>query len=980
MAHGAYDLRIMRSPSFIIVDPSLKDFIGHHFAYDNSVAEAAVAAGYKPVVLGHCDVAPEVSGVLDITPAFRRDIWGRHPHIARFCDLPAKAGAWARDLDNWLCARDFWADLRRALARVEMAAGSIMLAHMITMKHLPAFGRGLGRFFAGGPGRTVILLLRYQAAFYDNPACAQAFRRLEALAAQGHAIRLASDSGRLADQIGLLTTLAVEVLPIPHPPPEPTHATTRGSRLRFASLGNARDEKGYFEILQAIRILQMEPFGLDGLEFWLQSNHPQPDVKEAIDAFAADLPPEVTLIHQGMDEAAYHAAVQAADVVMAPYWRSIYEARTSGVLLEALASAKPVIATEDCWMSDELALHGAGILVPNRDPLALAAAIRRMADEYAEFAARAVADRPAVLARHSAAAVIAQCAASPPQRRPGRPPRRLAVFYPWDDVLANRGGASLRVNMMLNMVAPLVERVDVLQQGHAAPARRGNVFVESAGRSRWHDRLRRVLRLATWPLLGRAGFGQELLLWYHLERLPMRRFRRRVEEMVAASDAVLLEYSFHASIVLAAARRHRKPVILSQYDVLSHQVRSSALLRRLTLAFEVAALRAAPHAFTVSESDRAAFLAGGVESRVVPNPVDLARSQAALPLPPRRVLEEAFGLSLPPGPLAIFIGSRFGPNQVAAAHMRKLARLCPSVGFVVAGACMEPVQDRNFSALGMIDEAALIALYRAAAVVLVPLESGSGSSLKTVEAMAAGVPVLGTPVAFRGLDVESGVDCLVEPDMMLWPGRITRLLANPLRASQIGAAGRQVAQALDYRVVFEAYTETLNLPRDEGGAAAQLAGLEASLLRQIRSAARSRGATALLQELPAAPAHGDAEDAPSDETPGAARRPSVQLLHPAVQDAVQGALARSRLHLAVAQHLMAFQPPDLSELPVAEELEALEREIEGLIEQSCEGGAVLLARLERQAGDATLRHAAGPACEMLPAPYAASEARPQPEA
>ena len=108
----------------------------------------------------------------------------------------------------------------------------------------------------------------------------------------------------------------------------------------------------------------------------------------------------------------------------------------------------------------------------------------------------------------------------------------------------------------------------------------------------------------------------------------------------------------------------------------------------------------------------------------------------------------------------------------------------------------------------------------------------------------------------------------------------------------------------------------------------------------------------------------------------AASRYSCQPLHPVVQ----GALARSRLHLAMAQHMMAFQPPDLSGLPVAEELQALEREIEGLIEQAREGRAALLARLERQAGDPVLPRAAGPACAMLQAPYAGGEARPHPEA
>lgn len=904
----------MAQPAFIIVDPSLKDFIGHHFAYDHAVADAAAAAGYAPAVLGHRNVEAALTSQMPVIPAFRRDIWDKHPLVARFAQLPGRKGAYARAVDDRLCGRDFWADLRRGLRRVDMPPGSIMLAHMITMKHLPAFAEGLGAIFRAGPGRSVILLLRYQAAFYENAACRQAFRRLEALARRGHAIRLASDSERLAGQLGRLTMLPVEVLPIPHPPPQ-SYASRTGGRLRFASLGNARDEKGFFEILQAIRILQAEPEGLEGLEFWLQSNHPAPDVRAAIEAFQVDQPPEVTMVHEGMDEPSYHAALLAADVVMVPYWRSIYEARTSGVFLEAIAAGKPVIATQDCWMSDELAHHGAGILVPDHDAFELARAIRRMAAEYPDFSSRAVADQPRVLARHSAAALVAQCAAPPPgSRRP--PARRLAVFYPWDDVLANRGGASQRINMLLNLLSPKVELIEVLQQGQHPPESRGIIAVESAGRGDWHRFCERMVRVLTWPLLGRAGRGEELLLVYHLERLPALRFRRKVDEMVQRADAVLLEYSFHAPIVLRAARRHGKPVILSQYDVLSMQMRHSAWLRRLMLWLEVWALRRATHAISVSESDQAVFQAAGVATQVLPNPVDLARGQARLPLDPRRILAEAYGLVLPPGPIAIFVGSRFGPNIEAAGHVRRLARMCPHVGFVVAGQCMEPMTAGNFVALGTVEEAALIALYRAASLVLVPLESGSGSSLKTVEAMGAGLPVLGTPVAFRGLDVVAGEHCVIEPDLMRWPARITELLRDADAAARMGAAGQALASGLDYRVAFRPYAEMLGLQLDDAMAQDDLQALEASLTRQVAAAAAQRGAQCLLAELPPEARSEGYGTAGERIVLARARGALADLssLHPALRDAVATAMARSRLHLALAHHLMAFEPPAEAEI------------------------------------------------------------------
>ena len=67
-----------------------------------------------------------------------------------------------------------------------------------------------------------------------------------------------------------------------------------------------------------------------------------------------------------------------ADVVILPY--DSPEQVTSGVLVEALAAAKPVIAT-GFPHAVELLRGGAGLVVPHRDPAAIAAALRRVLTE-----------------------------------------------------------------------------------------------------------------------------------------------------------------------------------------------------------------------------------------------------------------------------------------------------------------------------------------------------------------------------------------------------------------------------------------------------------------------------------------------------------------------------------------------------------------------------------------------------------------------
>ena len=72
------------------------------------------------------------------------------------------------------------------------------------------------------------------------------------------------------------------------------------------------------------------------------------------------------------------AMVRDADLVLLPYDST--EQATSGVLVEAIAARRPVVAT-DFPHARELLAGGAGLVVPHRDPAAMADAIRRVLTE-----------------------------------------------------------------------------------------------------------------------------------------------------------------------------------------------------------------------------------------------------------------------------------------------------------------------------------------------------------------------------------------------------------------------------------------------------------------------------------------------------------------------------------------------------------------------------------------------------------------------
>ncbi|MGH8962368.1 MAG: glycosyltransferase [Jatrophihabitantaceae bacterium] len=97
------------------------------------------------------------------------------------------------------------------------------------------------------------------------------------------------------------------------------------------------------------------------------------------------------------DRAALGELVRSADVVVLPYDST--DQVTSGVLIEAVAALKPVVATRFPH-AVELLGDGAGLLVPHKDPTAIAAALRTLFTHRqlaSEMARAAVATAPELL-------------------------------------------------------------------------------------------------------------------------------------------------------------------------------------------------------------------------------------------------------------------------------------------------------------------------------------------------------------------------------------------------------------------------------------------------------------------------------------------------------------------------------------------------------------------------------------------------------
>lgn len=96
--------------------------------------------------------------------------------------------------------------------------------------------------------------------------------------------------------------------------------------------------------------------------------------------------------------------------------------------------------------------------------------------------------------------------------------------------------------------------------------------------------------------------------------------------------------------------------------------------------------------------------------------------------------------------------------------------------------------------------ASVVERLRGARALVVPLRAGSGTRLKVLEAMAAGTPVVATPLAVAGLDLQPGEQVLVGERPEDLARLATEVLADDALADRLSrAARRTVEERFDWR-------------------------------------------------------------------------------------------------------------------------------------------------------------------------------------
>jgi glycosyltransferase involved in cell wall biosynthesis len=245
------------------------------------------------------------------------------------------------------------------------------------------------------------------------------------------------------------------------------------------------------------------------------------------------------------------------------------------------------------------------------------------------------------------------------------------------------------------------------------------------------------------------------------------------------------------------------PYVLSLNDVPSLLVARCAalqpwnprarLLRWLTghrvQRYEVAALCSARVTLVVSEHDRAwlATRAPGARLIVVENGVDLAEPADPAAIVSGRIL---------------FTGALdWPPNADAAAQLvqhvlPRVRAQCPEAHVVLAGRMPDGVTIAPMPGVtAVLNPPGIAPLLASAQLVAVPLRAGSGTRLKILEALAAGRPVVSTPLGAEGLELAPGRDLLVADLVAPFADAVVVLLRDPARRQALADHGHAAVAA-----------------------------------------------------------------------------------------------------------------------------------------------------------------------------------------
>ncbi|HET6201527.1 MAG TPA: glycosyltransferase [Planctomycetota bacterium] len=295
----------------------------------------------------------------------------------------------------------------------------------------------------------------------------------------------------------------------------------------------------------------------------------------------------------------------------------------------------------------------------------------------------------------------------------------------------------------------------------------------------------------------------------------------RHAEAIGADVLHTHNFNGHIAAALALRRMARRPVLVSTLGGLYRPARSTPWNEALYAGYRTITyrlLRRADGAIAVSRAVEAMLLRRGIPAsriRVIPHGVDPSRLEGD-----GAAVRAEF--SIPPDAPLVVTVARLDPMKghfdllEAAAEVR---RRVPSVRFLLVGSGPLEVRLRARARRARLEGAVLFSgvrtdvpsFLRAADLFVLPsVDEREGFGIALLEAMACGLPIVGSRVGgIPEVVPDGGAGLLVPPrDPRALADAIAALVADPARRKAMGAEGRRLVEEKFSARVCVARTET----------------------------------------------------------------------------------------------------------------------------------------------------------------------------
>ncbi|WP_342679599.1 glycosyltransferase family 4 protein [Methanofollis sp. UBA420] len=263
-----------------------------------------------------------------------------------------------------------------------------------------------------------------------------------------------------------------------------------------------------------------------------------------------------------------------------------------------------------------------------------------------------------------------------------------------------------------------------------------------------------------------------------------------VKELMEQSDVVIFAHPYLFSLhkYVGPGKRVVYDAIDVEYQQKKDYIKNSDYLARISES-EMAACTESDRIFAISDENREILIQMyGVNPDkivIVPNGVDV--KHIGIPSDKEREqMKKSVGFS--GVPTILFVGSWHPPNLEALRFIvEDIQKKCKGCLFLIVGSIKDYYTQEygalpaNVLAFGTVDEDEKCELYKLADVAINPMFSGSGTNLKMLDYMSAGIPVVTTPVGARGIPIVNYEHAIVcPPEQMV--GKIQELISDdPIR-------------------------------------------------------------------------------------------------------------------------------------------------------------------------------------------------------